>query len=167
MLVASVLNTSLNSLNKSAWPFLSWVLKFGVNCQYSFKCQCRPNFRTAYYQVVIPKAPTCLKLTVPPQHSYILLDQFTCCAQYNLLFPTFLKGEILTYCNWTTSPGMLNYRIQVLGFIKGVDKVWITTVENLERWRFERYEGEGGNGRPREICLYFLSRGWGMVKDLA
>ena len=146
-------STLLISLHDHFWAEF-WNLASTVNTLSSVRL-CRPNFRTAYYQVVIPKAPTCLKLTVPPQHSYILLDQFTCCAQYNLLFPTFLKGEILTYCNWTTSPGMLNYRIQVLGFIKGVDKVWITTVENLERWRFERYEGGGGErATPGDLTVF-------------
>ena len=49
-------------------------------------------------QVVIPKAATCVKVTIPPQYRYILLDQFTCCVQCNLLFPPFLKDEILTNC---------------------------------------------------------------------
>ena len=28
--------------------------------------------------------------------------------------------------------------LQKFGFIKGVDKGWITTVKDLESWRFER-----------------------------
>ena len=33
---------------------------------------------------------------------------------------------------------LFNYYIFMFGFIKQVDKGWITTVKDLERWRFER-----------------------------
>ena len=33
---------------------------------------------------------------------------------------------------------MHNLRKQKFGFIKRVDKGWITTVKDLESWRFER-----------------------------
>ena len=50
------------------------------------------------------------------------------------------RGETLKFGIKRVDKGQVScqYKMQKFGFIKRVDKGWITTVKDLESWRFER-----------------------------
>ena len=63
--------------------------------------------------------------------SHISVEAFIFCPCVLVRYEFLISKETVVLRRWERSK-------QKFGFIKQVDKGWITTVKNLESWRFER-----------------------------